>query len=170
MWSWQVGEDTGSYDIKKKISIHYVAQCATLCQVLPVGILIFLKYFAHIFLSPEGGNTALSSSLTDSVAYTGVILNTERCQCGGLYETALNKTKTITVLSWWRNCLIFIGSYKGSYSGSISTLFPYQQSHPTLTAQNERTPCHHKHLSSARPSTKSSLEMILSKYVEYWQN
>lgn len=39
------------HDIKKKISICYVAQCKTLCQVLPVGILIELKHFAHIFLT-----------------------------------------------------------------------------------------------------------------------
>lgn len=156
--------------ILKNISIYYVAQCATLCQVLPVGISSLLKYFAHIFLNPEDGDTALSSSLTDSVAYTGVILNTEQCRSqgwGGLFETALNKTKTITILSWWRNCLIFIGSYKRSYFGSISTYFPHQQSHPTLTAQNECAACHHKHLSSARPSAKSCLEMILSEYVEY---
>ena len=73
------------HDIKKKISIYYVAQCETLCQVLPVGILILLKYFAHIFLNPEDGNIALSSSLADFVAYMTVILNTELCQFGGDY-------------------------------------------------------------------------------------
>ena len=76
----------GAKILKKKISIYYVAQCETLCQVLPVGISILLKYFAHIFLNPEDGNTALSSSPTDSVAYTGMILNTEQCWgCGGDY-------------------------------------------------------------------------------------
>jgi hypothetical protein len=43
-----VGEDGECHDIKK-FSIYYVAWCAMLCQILPVGILILLKQFAHVF-------------------------------------------------------------------------------------------------------------------------